>query len=86
MAFSRIARGKWGGVIITKFGTRVYVCCVMMVVNFGVGISRDVDSALGQSSGFSIYLVFGPYDSGIDNELMTINQNFIAQKVNLPSN
>jgi hypothetical protein len=47
LAFSHISGGELGGVIITKFDTRVHVCCVMILVIFGVDILRDVDFVRG---------------------------------------
>jgi len=62
LAFSRFSGGKWGGVIVTKFCTRVDVGYVIIFANFGVDISRDVDSVRGWSLGFSIYLKVWPYN------------------------
>ena len=48
LAFSRFSGGgKWGGVIVTKFHMRVDVGYVIIFANFGVDISRDVDSVRG---------------------------------------
>jgi len=47
LAFSRFSGGKWGKVIVTKFRTRVDVGYVIIFANFGVDISRDVDSVRG---------------------------------------
>ena len=47
LAFSRFSGGKWGEVIVTKFCTRVDVGYVIIFANFGVDISRDVDSVRG---------------------------------------
>ena len=44
LAFSHTSGRKLGGVIITKFCTRVHVCYVMILAIFGVDISRGVDS------------------------------------------
>ena len=47
LAFSRFSGGKWGGVIVTKFHTRVDFGYVIIFANFGVDISRDEDSVRG---------------------------------------
>ena len=47
MGFSHISGGEWGGVIITKFHTRVHVCYVKISAIFCVDISSDVDSVRG---------------------------------------
>ena len=44
LAFSRFSGRKWGEVIVTKFCTRVDVGYVINFANFGVDISRNVDS------------------------------------------
>jgi hypothetical protein len=62
LAYSPICGEKWGGVIITKFGTRVNGACVMTCAIFCVDTSRFTDSVGGRKSGFPIYLVFRPYN------------------------
>ena len=47
LAFSRFSGRKWGKVIVTKFRTRVDIGYVIIFANFGVDISRDVDSVRG---------------------------------------
>ena len=47
LAFSRFSGGEWGGVIVTKFYTRVDFGYVIIFANFGVDISRDDDSVRG---------------------------------------
>jgi hypothetical protein len=47
LATSHMSVGKWGGAIITKFCTRVYVGYVMILANFSVDISRGVNSVRG---------------------------------------
>jgi hypothetical protein len=42
--WGRMRWKEWGGVIITKFCTRVHECYVMMSAIFGVDFSRDVYS------------------------------------------
>ena len=43
LKFSRFSGGKWGGVIITEFSTRVDIGYVRIFAIFDVDISRDVD-------------------------------------------
>ena len=47
LEYSFICGEKWGGVIITKFGTRVNVACVMTCAIFLVDTSRFTDSVGG---------------------------------------
>jgi hypothetical protein len=56
--------GKWGGVIVTKFCARVHVDYVLILVNFGFDISRDVDFVGVKIQGFQSTSFFGLTTAG----------------------